>query len=56
MTRTLCSGVPVVAATISLRMWGIWVADQMVISPPWGWGTTATPRGSIADGMRRCWR
>ncbi len=27
MTRTLCSGVPVVAATRNFRMWGIWVAE-----------------------------
>ena len=54
-TRTLCSGTPHVAAIITLRMWGIWVDEYTVMSPPYTPGTTATPRGSIATGMRRCW-
>ena len=55
ITRSLCSGMPVVAASMILRMWGICVADHTVTSPPWGCGTTATPRGSMAAGISRCW-
>ena len=55
ITRSLCSGMPVVAVSITLRMCGICVDDHTVTSPPWGCGTTATPRGSMAIGIRRCW-
>ena len=36
ITRILCSGVPVVAASRNRRMCGIWVAEQIVHSPPVG--------------------
>ncbi len=53
MTRTLCSGMPSVSASITRRMCGICVADQTVtLSPD---GCTTTERGSMNAGIRRCW-
>ncbi len=40
---------------MTLRTWGICVAVYSVMSPPNGWGTATTARGSIAIGIRRCW-
>ncbi len=52
-TRILCSGVPVVAASRNRATCGIWVAEYIVHSPPDG--STMTLRGSMEDGIRRCW-
>ncbi len=45
MTRIWCSGMPSVNATITFKMWGIWVAEYSVISPPNGCGIASTARG-----------
>ena len=54
MTRTLCSGMSSVIASISRRMCGICVADHMVIWAPVG--STTTERGSMNAGISRCCR
>jgi hypothetical protein len=41
---------PSVSAVITFRMCGTWVELYSVMSPPKGWGTAATARGSIAMG------
>ena len=51
-TRTLCSGVPVIAAIRNRRMCGICVADQIVYWSPVG--STTTLRGSMNAGISRC--
>src|SRR6266540_2199879 len=53
ITRILCSGTPVTSASISRRMCGIWVADHIVHSP--APGSTTMLRGSMNEGIRRCW-
>ena len=53
ITRTLCSGMPSVSASIVRRMCGICVADHMVTPSPTGW--TTVERGSMNAGMSRCW-
>ncbi len=53
MTRTFCSSMPSVSASIVRRMCGIWVADQTVT--PSLLGCTTVERGSMNDGMSRCW-
>ncbi len=52
MTRSLCSGMPVVSAPMTRRMWGIWVADHSVKLSPCT--PTTAERGSMNAGMRRC--
>jgi hypothetical protein len=47
---------PVVSASITRRMCGIWVVDHIVNSSAAAIGATTTPRGSIGVGSRRCWR
>ena len=54
MTRTLCSGMPSVSASMIRRMCGIWVADHIVICSPVG--STTVERGSMNAGISRCWR
>ncbi len=54
MTRTLDSGMPVVAAIAKRRMCGTWVADHTIIWSPVG--STTVERGSMKAGTRRCWR
>ncbi len=54
ITRSLDSGMPVVAASAKRRMCGIWVADQTVSCSPVG--STTVERGSMKAGIRRCWR
>jgi len=54
ITRIFDSGTPVVAARANRRMWGIWVADHIVICSPVG--STTVERGSMNAGISRCWR
>ena len=54
ITRMFCSPMPVTRASMTRSTCGIWVADQIVNSPPTHVATTA--RGSIADGISRCCR
>ena len=54
MTRTLDSGMPIVAAIAKRRMCGTWVADHTVICSLVG--STTVERGSMNAGTSRCWR
>ena len=54
ITRILDSGTPVVAASRNRVMWGICVADHIVICSPVG--STTVDRGSMNAGISRCWR
>ena len=53
ITRILCSGRPVMSASMIRRMCGICVADHIVGSPTPG--STTTLRGSMKEGINRCW-
>ena len=52
-TRTFCSSMPSVSASIVRRMCGIWVDE--CTSTPSPTGCTTVERGSMKAGMRRCW-
>ena len=54
ITRMFCSAIPVTRASMTRSTCGIWVADQIVNSPPTHVATTA--RGSMALGISRCCR
>ncbi len=45
---------PRVMAVITFKMWGTWVVEYRVRSPPKGWGTAQTARGSMAMGISLC--
>ena len=55
-TRSWCSGMPSVSATITFRMWGIWVArvERQVAAERLG-HRGARPRLHRPSGCRRCW-
>lgn len=55
MTRSLCSSIPVVPASVTLAMCGIWVAVTSVHSSTGGTPYARQPRGSIAFGISRGW-
>jgi hypothetical protein len=52
-TRTLCSGMPRVRPSMVRRMCGTCVEDHIVTPSPIG--CTTVDRGSMNDGISRCW-